>query len=306
MPGRCQTLLVALALDLSVAELPNALHPVVAMGRWLTLGERLAPSNELARLLWGAGWFLGGLGLSVGMAARGPRDALAEGVIAQTLLAYRTLDRTVGEVQTALANDDLPAARRLLGWHLVSRPTDNLDHAEVAAAAIESLAENLSDSLIAPLCWFLVGGLPALTAYRFSNTADAMWGYRNARYEHLGKVAARCDDVLNFVPARLTAVLLALAAQLTKGRGRWAWCIAQRDHARTASPNAGWPMAAMAGALDTTLVKVGYYRLGNGSQQPDVVMIGVALRIARSMIGIVMAVLVLGASGKHFLLQRTW
>jgi adenosylcobinamide-phosphate synthase len=210
--------------------------------------------------------------------------------VASLLFSYRALDHAVGMVQSALSTGDLDEARRLLSWHLVSRPTAELDPAEVAAAAIESLGENLSDSLIAPLFWFMAGGLPALAAYRFSNTADAMWGYRDERYEYLGKVAARGDDALNWVPARLTAMLIALAAQSSYGRWHGAWSVARRDARNTASPNAGWPMAALAGALDTTLVKIGHYQLGDGPRHPDAALIEEARAIVRRT---VMAVAVL-------------
>ena len=198
-------------------------------------------------------------------------------------------------MQAALIDGDLGEARGLLGWHLVSRPTANLGEADVAAAAIESLAENLSDSVIAPGMWYLVGGLPALAAYRFTNTADAMWGYHTERYEWLGKTAARCDDLLNMVPARLTALLLSTAAQIVAGRGAEAWHVARRDGRRTASPNAGWPMAAMAGALDTMLVKIDHYQLGDGLCRPDPVMIGKARLIARTALGLVIPALLVGS-----------
>lgn len=293
---RCRAALAALALDYAAGELPNRLHPVAAMGRWLALGERLAPASPLARLLWGASWLGGGIGLSAGLAAALPSAVLAEGAAASTLLAYRALDRAVGAVQAALAGGDLPEARRLLGWHLVSRPTADLSPAEVAAAAIESLAENLSDSVVAPLGWHLAGGLPGLAAYRFSNTADAMWGYRDERYRRLGMAAARLDDLLNLVPARLAAALIALAAQATNRRGREAWRVARRDHRRTASPNAGWPMAAMAGALDTTLTKRGHYTLGSGARTPDAALIAEARTITQRALLIIVAALGLGAA----------
>jgi adenosylcobinamide-phosphate synthase len=293
---RCRASLAALALDYAAGELPNHLHPVAAMGRWLALGERLAPAGPLARLLWGAGWLGGGIGLSAGLAAALPSMVLVEGIAASTLLAYRALDRAVGVVQAALAGGDLAGARRLLGWHLVSRPTADLSPAEVAAAAIESLAENLSDSVVAPLGWHLAGGLPGLAAYRFSNTADAMWGYRDERYRRLGMAAARFDDLLNLVPARLAALLIALAAQATNRRGRESWRVARRDHGRTASPNAGWPMAAMAGALDTTLTKRGHYTLGNGARTPDAPLIAEARVVARRALLIIVAALGLGVT----------
>ena len=293
MSHRAQEMLVALAVDAALGEPPNALHPVVAMGRWLKLGERLAPDGPGGRLVWGAGWTLSGLTLSAAIAALLPRNVLLQGGGASLLLSYRALDDAVGTVQAALAGGDIASARRLLSWHLVSRPTADLSASDVAAAAIESLAENLSDSVVAPLCWYAAGGLPALAAYRFSNTADAMWGYRDERYEYLGKVAARIDDVLNWAPARATALLLVLAAQLTNGRGRATWSVAWRDASNTASPNAGWPMASVAGALDTTLVKIGQYRLGDGLRSPDAAMIVEARRMVRRAVFIMVVLLLL-------------
>ncbi len=289
---RCLSLLVALAVDTLLGDPPNSWHPVVLLGRWIGLGERLAPQGARGRLAWGAIWLGLGAGGAGALAGLAPQHPLAQGALASILLAYRGLDRAVGEVHAALACDDLAEARRLLGWHLVSRPTSELRADEVAAAAIESLAENLSDSLVAPLLAYLAGGLPGLAVYRLSNTADAMWGYHSERYEYLGKPAARLDDLLNLAPARLTAALIALAAQLVNRRGAAAWAVAWRDHARTASPNAGWPMAAMAGALDTALEKRDHYRLGNGRQVADVAMVGEARAIARIAMLIISAVLV--------------
>ncbi|NOK64276.1 MAG: Adenosylcobinamide-phosphate synthase [Chloroflexi bacterium AL-W] len=288
------TLLFALTLDQLLDELPTGVHPVVLIGRWFVVGERLAPERAVPRLAWGAGWLTGGMVLGGALASLVPRQPLVQGALASTLLAYRGLDRAVGEVQAALERDDLVEARRLLGWHLVSRPTDDLSKAEISAAAIESLAENLSDSMMAPLWWYLLGGLPGLVVYRVCNTADSMWGYRNERYEYLGKAAARCDDLLNIAPARLTAVLIALAAQVTNGRGAVALRVAMRDQGRTASPNASWPMATMAGALDTTLTKRDHYSLGDGSQTPDVVMLAEARRIVRRAVGLTVGVLFTG------------
>jgi len=278
---RSQTLLIALIADALLGDPPNAWHPVALMGRWMHLGERFAPQGATARLLWGGMWLTAGAAATGSVAALLPGHPVVRGLAASTLMAYRGLDRAVGEVQAALERGDLAEARRLLGWHLVSRPTADLRADEVSGAAIESLAENLSDSLVAPALALLAGGLPAIAVYRLSNTADAMWGYRNERYEHLGKTAARLDDALNLLPARLTAALIAAAAQIVCGRGMIAWQIARRDAGRTASPNAGWPMAAMAGALDTTLTKRGHYILGSGSRLPDAAMIGEARRIAR-------------------------
>src|SRR5262245_1549402 len=261
------------------------------MGRWLTLGDRCAPAGDATRLLWGTGWLVGGAALAGAVSSLVPAHPLAHGAVASTLLAYRALDRAAGEVQAALACGDLDEARRLLGWHLVSRPTAELRADEVAAATIESLAENLSDSLVAPLLAYLLGGLPGLVVYRFCNTADAMWGYRDERYEYLGKAAARTDDLLNLTPARITAGLVAISAQIVNGRGAMAWRVARHDHGRTASPNAGWPMAAMAGALDTTLTKRGHYTLGDGQRTPDATIIGEARAVTRTAVALLGAAL---------------
>jgi adenosylcobinamide-phosphate synthase len=279
--ARCRALLIALAADTLLGDPPNHWRPVVALGGWTRLGKRLAPQGTRAHVGWGAAWLAGGIALTGATTALLPRHGLLQGLSASTLLAYRGLDRAVSEVQAALDTDNLDEARRRLSWRLVSRPTANLRANEVAAAAIESLAENLSDSLVAPALAYLVGGLPGMAIYRLTNTADAMWGYRNERYEYLGKPAARTDDLLNLAPARLTAALITLAAQLVNGRGAQAWQVAWRDAGRTASPNAGRPMVAIAGALDTTLTKRGHYTLGDGACVPNNVMIDEARAIAR-------------------------
>ncbi len=149
--------------------------------------------------------------------------------------------------------------------------------------------------MIAPLLSYLAGGLPGLAMYRFCNTADAMWGYRTARYEYLGKIAARVDDMVNLAPARLTAALLASSAQLMNGRGTAAWRVALCDHGRTASPNAGWPMAAIAGALDTRLSKRGHYTIGDGERVADAALLSEARQIGRMVVGLISLGLALGA-----------
>ena len=161
----------------------------------------------------------------------------------------------------------------------MSRETRGLSAAEVTSATVESVAENFTDSVAAPLLAYAAGGLPAAWAYRALNTADAMWGYRDARYERFGKVAARLDDAVNLVPARLAAVALAGGAAVAGENGSGAARLAWRDHRRTASPNAGWPMAAMAGALDVGLEKRGAYRLGDAPLPDSVDAIPRAIRV---------------------------
>jgi adenosylcobinamide-phosphate synthase len=164
-------------------------------------------------------------------------------------------------VRLALERGDLTAARHALG-NLVSRDRSELTAELAGAAAIESLAENLSDSIVAPLFYYTLFGLPGAAAYRLFNTCDSMLGY-HGRYEYLGKAAARFDDALNLLPARLTALLIIVLAPLYGGNQWTAWRIWRRDSRRTASPNAGHPMAAAAGALGIQLEKVDHYILGD-------------------------------------------
>jgi len=181
-----------------------------------------------------------------------PFGWVIEVVLATSLIAQKSLDDAVQKVAAGLrvSLDDGRAAVS----HIVGRDPQALDEAGVARAAIESLAESTSDGVIAPLFWFLVGGLPGLVLYKAANTADSMTGHKTERYLAFGWAAARFDDLVNLFPARLTAALIAGAAVLVPGAsGRDAVRVARRDAAKHESPNAGWPEAAMAGALGFSL-----------------------------------------------------
>lgn len=273
MHAQVSVLLAALALDLLAGEPPTRVHPVVWMGNLQKALRRLAPRRPAPALLWGglmalAGPVLFGGGAALLLAHVG---SVAEWLLAVYLLkssfAVRGLAGAARGVRRALAADDLPGARLALR-SLVSRDATSLTPAQMAAAAIESVAENCSDSIVAPLVFYVAGGVPAALAYRAINTLDAMIGYRG-ELEWLGKAAARLDDVANLLPARLTALLLMLASPAgggSRGRAIATWA---RDSSLTASPNAGHPMAAMAGALGVELEKPGAYRLGAGFRTPD-------------------------------------
>ena len=207
------------------------------------------------------------------------------------LLSVRGLVKAAREVAADLRGGDLAAARRAVGYHLVSRPTAELDEGHVASAAVESVAENLTDSLVAPALFFLAGGLAGAAAYRVVNTADAMFGYRVGPLEYFGKVAARLDDLLNLIPARLAGLSLVVGAAMAGESGRGAARALWRDRRRTASPNAGWTMAAMAGALGVTLEKPGAYRLGAGAL-PAASDVGRSLRVFGAAAGVSLGVLV--------------
>ena len=191
--------------------------------------------------------------------------ALLLGLALKPMLAWAMLRSEVAAVEVALSQS-LDAGRQRLAM-LVSRDTANLSETEVRESAIESLAENLNDSVVAPIFWFVLFGLPGAAVYRFANTADAMWGYRGLRHgvnwEWAGKWAARADDVLSWLPARITALLLSLISggvRLQK---------LNEEARKTPSPNSGWPMAAMAIALDIRLQKPGVYVLNPYGRPPE-------------------------------------
>ena len=169
-----------------------------------------------------------------------------------TVLGSRSLSAEAEAVAAHLRRGDLPAAREQL-THLVGRRTDTLDEAEIARATVESVAENTSDAVVAPLLWGALAGLPGLLAYRAVNTLDAMVGHHSPRYENFGWASARADDVANYLPARLTAGLTAVVAPLAGGSGRAALAVARADGRRHPSPNAGVAEAAFAGALGVRL-----------------------------------------------------
>lgn len=259
------------------------------MGRWLARGrERRSSLRAAPSLLEGALVVAGGVALASAIAGsldrtlRSTTPSLARvlrGLALKPALSLRPLVAAAVDVQRALEQGRLAEARRLLGWHLVSRDTRQLSSDEVAGAAIESVAENLSDSVVAPLLAFRVGGLAGAYAYRVVNTADAMFGYHTQELEWFGKAAACADDALNLVPARMAALLICCTARVGRGSSRNAGYVARRDAARTASPNAGWPMAAMAGALGVRLTKRDHYSLNDEGRPPRARDIGRACRI---------------------------
>ena len=274
---------LAIAIDRLLGEPPLRWHPVAWMGRWLAwTGERLAPRVGEARVLSDARvfWFAA-LSWCAAAAAFFAvawlfQDwvltqpvwlaALALGLFLKPLLAWAMLHDEVLAVERALG-ESLDAGRAQLA-RLVSRDVSALSAHQVRESAIESLAENLNDSVVAPLFWFVLLGLPGAVLFRFANTADAMWGYPGVRggrdWAWAGKWAARADDVLAWVPARITAALIALPAGHTAGPGRL-WV----EAARTPSPNGGWPMAAMALALRVQLRKPGIYTLNPEGRTPE-------------------------------------
>jgi adenosylcobinamide-phosphate synthase len=205
------------------------------------------------------------------------------------VLGSRSLTAEADAVDAHLRHGELDAARQQL-THLVGRRTDFLDEAEIARATVESVAENTSDAVVAPLFWGAIAGLPGLLAYRAVNTLDAMVGHHSPRYENFGWAAARADDIANFVPARLTAALTAVVARTANGNWREALAVARADGHRHPSPNAGMPEAAFAGVLGIRLGGRNDYGshveqrpvLGGAGRAPNVDDIARAARLSRA------------------------
>jgi adenosylcobinamide-phosphate synthase len=234
---------------------------------------------------------------------RFPFGILVVAILASSLVAQRSLHRHVADVARALDRDGLAAGRRAVA-HIVGRDTAALDAAGVARAAIESLAENFSDAIVAPVLWLVIAGLPGAALYKAINTADSMIGYRTPRYQAFGFAAARLDDLLNLPASRLSALLIVVAAALrNRAAARKAWRAVWRDAPRHRSPNAGYPEAAMAGALGLVLagprlyggVRVEDAVMGEGRRDADAADIRRALslyRLADAMLIALLAALV--------------
>lgn len=291
--------LVALLLDRVLGEPPAWLHPVVAMGKILEIvGKKIAPTADISRdcksfILGMTSWCA--LAAMVFMLYAGLQfllppmawwwQGVVVGVLLKPLLAWRMLQTEVLAVESALQHS-LAQGRDRLSW-LVSRDTTQLDAGTVRESAIETLAENLNDSVMAPLFWFAVLGLPGAALYRFANTADAMWGYPGWRgqgaqrrhWQWAGKWAARADDGLSWIPARMTAGLLALVAGGVSLRHLW------RDAGLTPSPNGGWTMGAMALALGVRLGKPQVYVLNATGAVPQAQHVQRAVRLAAQAVG---------------------
>jgi adenosylcobinamide-phosphate synthase len=276
----------AVIIDLVLGDPPNALHPVAWMGKAIGLmekgGLKLKP----------AGQFTYGIIITLFTTALFAVPSyyvifyawqfnIIAGIIISALLFKSTfaitgLRRAAQKIRDLLKEENLDKTRFELRA-LVSRDTSKLSEPQLASAAVESVAEGLCDSLVAPMFFFLLLGVPGAVGYRVVNTFDAMIGY-HGKYEYLGKFAARLDDVLNYIPARFSFLLLVLAAAFRKS-GRRAWQTACREHTRTESPNAGWTIAAMAGALDTRLEKTGHYVFRENGAIPSTISIDNAVRI---------------------------
>lgn len=264
-------LVVALVIEFTVGDPPNAIHPVAWVGKAISFFERFAfISGKAYQFIYGVVITLL-LTIGVILAVISILDwlkdinywlyILAAGVLLKVSFCFFYLRKTALGIKNQLESGKLEEARFDLRG-LVSRDTSQLSGPFLVSATVESVSESLCDSVVTPLFYFLIFGVPGAVGFRVVSTFDSMVGY-HGKYEYLGKFPARLDDVLNYIPARITAGLIIVSSMISGMSARRAMAIARRDNRKTESPNAGWPMAAAAGALDVQFEKIGHYRLGD-------------------------------------------
>ena len=270
-------LLVAVVLEMVGREPPKWFHPTVWIGRSVTIVEAKAPTSRTAGFISGVMILLlvaGIWGAAAYFAAEGLRDIhqiayiLVGGCILKTTFSVKMLHHAATKVRDLLVSGDTVGFRAQMSW-LVSRDASQMTPEQATAATVESVSENIADSIIGPWLAFALFGLPGAVAYRAINTLDSMIGY-HGRYEYLGKASAKFDDLVNLIPSRLAGFLLVLASLvLPDQKASSAWRTMLRDHGKTESPNAGWTMSGMAGALGVELEKTDHYRLGDSTRQVE-------------------------------------
>lgn len=273
--GGITLIALAIVIDLVVGDPRSLPHPVVIMGRFISNFERLWNRGTAQQRRWsgalltlivvGGVWSICWLLLAVLTQLHPGLALIAELWLLSTALAIKGLGDAARAVVEPLTKGDLPAARQALGM-IVGRDTQRLDEAEITRGAVETVAENTVDGITAPLFFALIGGAPLALAYKAVNTLDSMVGYKNDRYADFGFASAKLDDVVNWVPARLTALCLWLAGLLLSVFGvlelRWqgAFRATCQEAPRHPSPNAGWPEAMMARLLGVQLGGINFYQ----------------------------------------------
>lgn len=274
----CLVPALAIAFDMIIGDPPNRWHPVAWIGSIIFAIKRIAPKQgRFIPLIFGIIFILLGSALIGSIAflivkliymLPFPFALILEAFLLKLALPVRGLKKAGNEVYNALKEGYINEARRLVAWHLVSRDTKSLDKGHVASATVESIAENLADGIVGPIFWWLLLGLPGVWIYRFINTSDSILGYRTAELEWLGKIPARLDDIVNFIPSRLSAFFIIFSALFIGINPIHGIRITFRDHRLTSSPNAGWPMSAMAGILNIRLEKIDNYCLNQEAELP--------------------------------------
>ena len=262
---------VAFLLDALIGDPRSKLHPVVLMGKLISLLEKLLLRAEDKPLKKA---FKGGvlvyavviIVMAIGFAIENltleiPNHAaqiFAQALVLSFMISPKSLAREGYAIYLFLEHDEIDYARERVGW-IVGRDTKNLNEAEITRATVETVSENTVDGVISPLFFFAIGGLPLAMFYRAANTMDSMIGYKSEKYFFFGQIAARLDDILNYVPARITGLLFVCAAFLLQLDYKNAFAMMKRDAKKHPSPNGGWAEATVAGALNIRLGGMNYY-----------------------------------------------
>ena len=312
-------LAAAVVADLAVGDPCYRWHPVRLIGGMLTAIERCLRAIGLDGYCGGILLFLvlatGSLGVATAMvwvAGIGSKSAarLVHAVLLYSLLALGDLLRHVWRIEQAVRAGDVTAARCAVG-ELVGRDTDRMDGGACRRAAVESLSENLTDGFVSPVFWYVLAGLPGLVLFKVVSTMDSMVGYKTPRYLRFGWCGARLDDLMNYLPARITwLVIAALALLLPAYSGRKAWTVGLGQHQMLLGPNSGWSEAATAGALERQIVgpiwlkgvQVTDLWIGDASDPP----LETASDMTRAVILVVLCGLVSAAAGIALLVRWSW
>ncbi len=258
---------IAYILDMFIGDPPNWPHPVRWIGTMITFIEKRWNNGKskrwkgVAMLLFIllCAFFIVLVLVSIGYRIHPFVGILVESIIISTTIAQKSLKAASLDVYQPLIEGNLAEARKKLSY-IVGRDTDSLDEGEIARGAIETVAENTSDGITAPLFWALLGGAPLAMVYRATNTCDSMVGHLNERYKEFGWASAKWDDVMNWIPSRLTGIIMLIGAVPEKMSDKKAWTILFRDAKKHPSPNSGWGEAAVAAILGIQLGGINYYK----------------------------------------------
>ncbi len=284
-------LLVALLVEFTVGDPPNAVHPTAWIGKAISFLEHFGfiggktyqfiygtlATIVLTLAVFTAMWFLVEWLKTVNYALY----IIVAGILLKMTFSFVYLRKTALDIKRLIEKDETLDRARFELRALVSRDTSKLSRPYLVSATVESVSESFCDSLVSPVFFFLLLGLPGAFAFRVVSTFDSMIGYRG-KYEYLGKFPARLDDVLNYIPARISALMVIIAAYFTRMGAKRTWRIARVDHLKTESPNAGWPMAAAAGALGVQFEKIDHYRLGRADRPMTTGVVDDSLRLINS------------------------
>ena len=282
---------LALLIDLFLGEPPNRLHPVVWIGRAIGFLDQRVGRGRAAREK-AAGVLVVALPallfiivftllLALTRQLLGAMVwAVASAIIFKTMFAIRALETHTAPMVDDLRKGDLDAARRKASM-VVSRDVEKLDRPHIISCAAETVSENLVDSILSPMFYFGLAGVPGAVLLRVVNTADGMVGYLSEKHRNVGWFAARADDVMHYIVARLSVPFIMLSLALMGKDWRGGWRAARRDHGQTSSPNKGWPMAAVAGGLGVRFEKQGHYSMGEGDVPDDPTVITDTIRVMK-------------------------